>query len=42
MEDNFKMHPDEIQSKGLDWIDQAQYRDKWRLVTSTAMNIWVP
>jgi hypothetical protein len=27
---------------GLDWIDMAQDRDRWRAVVSAVMNLWVP
>jgi hypothetical protein len=27
---------------GMDWIDMAQDRDRWRAVVSAVMNLWVP
>ena len=27
---------------GMDWIDLAQDRDRWRAVMNTAMNLWIP
>jgi hypothetical protein len=27
---------------GMDWIDLAQDRDRWRAVVKAVMNIWVP
>jgi hypothetical protein len=27
---------------GMDWIDLAQNRDKWRVVMNTVMNLRVP
>jgi hypothetical protein len=27
---------------GMDWIDMAQDRDKWRAVVSAVMNLGVP
>jgi hypothetical protein len=27
---------------GIDWIDVAQNKDKWRAVVYTVMNLWVP
>jgi hypothetical protein len=27
---------------GMDWIDQAQDRDRWRAVVNTVMNLRVP
>jgi hypothetical protein len=26
----------------MDWIDQAQDRDKWRALVNTEMNFWDP
>jgi hypothetical protein len=27
---------------GMDWIDMAQYRDRWRALVSAVMNLGVP
>jgi hypothetical protein len=27
---------------GMDWIDVAQDRDRWRALVNTVMNLWVP
>jgi hypothetical protein len=27
---------------GMDWINLAQERDKWRALLNTVMNLWVP
>ena len=27
---------------GMDWIDLAQDKDRWRAVVKAVMNIWVP
>jgi hypothetical protein len=27
---------------GMDWIDMAQDRDRWRAVVSAVMNLWAP
>jgi hypothetical protein len=27
---------------GMDWIDMAQDRDRWRDLVSAVMNLWVP
>jgi hypothetical protein len=27
---------------GVDWIDLAQDRDRWRAVVNEVMNLWVP
>ena len=26
----------------MNWIDLAQYRDKWRALVNAVMNLWVP
>jgi hypothetical protein len=32
----------EIGWDGMDWIDLAQHRDKWRALVNTVMNFRVP
>jgi hypothetical protein len=27
---------------GMDWIDMAQDRNRWRAVMNAVMNLWVP
>jgi hypothetical protein len=27
---------------GMDWIDLAHDRDRWRALVNTVMNLWVP
>jgi hypothetical protein len=27
---------------GMDWIDMAQDRDRWRALVNTVINLWVP
>jgi hypothetical protein len=27
---------------GMDWINLAQNRDRWRALVNTVMNLWVP
>jgi hypothetical protein len=39
---NNKMDLGEIGWDGMDWIDLAQDRDRWRALVNTAMNIPVP
>jgi hypothetical protein len=39
---NIKNNLREIGWNGLDWIDLAQDRDKWRALVNTVMNIRVP
>jgi hypothetical protein len=32
----------EVGWEGMDWIDMAQDRDRWRAVVNTVMNLRVP
>jgi hypothetical protein len=40
--DNIKMDLREIEWDGMDWIDLAQDRDRWRALVNTEMNLRVP
>jgi hypothetical protein len=40
--DNIKMDLREIGWGGMDWIDLAQDRDRWRALVNTVINLWVP
>jgi hypothetical protein len=40
--DNIKMDLLEIGWSGVDWIDLAQDRDKWRALVNAVMNLRVP
>jgi hypothetical protein len=41
-EDNIKINLQEVGWGGMDWIDMAQDRDRWRAVVSAVMNLRVP
>jgi hypothetical protein len=41
-EDNIKVDLQEVGWGGIDWIDMAQDRDRWRAVVSAVMNLRVP
>jgi hypothetical protein len=41
-EGNIKMDLQEVEWEGVDWIDVAQDRDRWRAVVNAVMNLWVP
>jgi len=38
-EDKIKMDLQEVGLGGMDWIDLAQDRDRWKVIV---MNLWVP
>jgi len=41
-ENNIKMDLKEVGFWGMDWIEQAQDRDRWRALVNTVMNHRVP
>jgi hypothetical protein len=41
-EDNIKMDLQEVGWGGMDWIDMAHDRDRWRALVSAVMNLRVP
>jgi len=41
-EDNIKMDLQEVRCGGMDWMDLARDRDRWRELVTALMNLRVP
>jgi hypothetical protein len=41
-EENFQMDVEDVGGGGVDWMEFAQDRDRWRALVSTVKNLRVP
>jgi len=41
-QDYIEMNLQEVRSEGMDWIDLAQDRDRWRALENAGKKLWVP
>jgi hypothetical protein len=42
LEDNIKIDLQEVGYRVMDWVRQAQDRDRWWVLVNVVMNLWVP
>jgi hypothetical protein len=42
MEDTIKMDLQEVGCEGMDWINMAQDRERWRVLVNVVKNLRIP
>jgi hypothetical protein len=40
--ENIEMDLKEVRWAGMDWIYQAQDRDRWQVLSNVVANLWIP
>ena len=41
-EGDIKMDLQEVECRGMDWIELAKDRDRWQALVNEVMNLWFP
>jgi len=41
-DENITVDFQEVRCEGMDWIELAEDRDRWRALVTAVMNLWIP